>query len=422
MSLTNQKNLLFSKGPIKSDVNKEATSSPVPLNLSDKKKPLTLTTSIVGVSLEVKNQRLNEAKQHLDKATEFLKTSVFKWSPDHLAAAPYFEKSAGCYAAAGENDLAKQMYLQAANSQQAADTNAAAAVTICKAAQISNSQGNKEECADLYEKAAASWASNGEIDKAGDCFIKAAKAVEDCNSARAWKCYKAASDILFPENTPKERLGSLHPMTVEAVKDALKFLLKSHLIKEALQFIGRVIPLYEAQGYESAMCKAMLTQTILQLEDGDIVKTDQVYLQEHLSNTVYIRSTECRCAELFINAYKSYDSELLEIAQASKDMHFQDHEVQQLARGLSLTSQRPVASSKKNVPAVEKESVWQPLVDPSVRQQNENPKSVESSSESAGIALGSVQDGIPDVQGEVSATLSYSRERDVLGDDEIDLT
>lgn len=418
MSLTNKKNELFGKSKVSSGA---AGSS----NMSGKK-PLTASTasSIFVISPEIKNQRVNEAKQHYEKAQEYLKTNIFKWSADHLAAAPIFEKSAGCYAAAGENENAKQMYILAANSHQASDAHAAAAVIIMKAAQVSNTQGNKEECADLYEKAAVSWANNGETEKAGDSFIKAAKAVEGSNSQRAWKLYKAASDILFPENTQKEQLGTLHPMTVEAVKDALKFLLKSHMIREALIFVERVVPLLEAQGYESAMCKAMLTQTILQLEFGDVVKAEQTYLQDHLSNNMYIRSTECRCAELFINAYKSYDNELLEIAQMSKDMHFQDMEVQQLARGLSLMTQRSANTSTKatamtSVP--ETESVPQPhgaLSDSSSTLQKSPPTGDETEYSVGRVLLVPP----PEVEGDGSNLLGYSRERDELDDDEIDLT
>ena len=38
--------------------------------------------------------------------------------------------------------------------------------------------GNSDETADLYEKAANSWSINGEVEKAGDCIIKAAKEVK----------------------------------------------------------------------------------------------------------------------------------------------------------------------------------------------------------------------------------------------------
>lgn len=46
-----------------------------------------------------------------------IRKTMFKWTPDHLAAAPFFEKSAAAYEVAGEADKAKLMYIQAADSQ-----------------------------------------------------------------------------------------------------------------------------------------------------------------------------------------------------------------------------------------------------------------------------------------------------------------
>ena len=45
-----------------------------------------------------------------------MKTSIFQWAPDHLAAAPQFEKSAEAYKLAGEFSNACSMYVKAAES------------------------------------------------------------------------------------------------------------------------------------------------------------------------------------------------------------------------------------------------------------------------------------------------------------------
>jgi len=47
---------------------------------------------------------------------KYLKTSIFQWAPDHLAAAPQFEKSAEAYKLAGEFSNACSMYVKAAES------------------------------------------------------------------------------------------------------------------------------------------------------------------------------------------------------------------------------------------------------------------------------------------------------------------
>jgi hypothetical protein len=53
---------------------------------------------------------------------KYLKTTLFQWAPDHLAAAPQFEKSADAYKAAGELTTARLMYVKAAESHYGSGT------------------------------------------------------------------------------------------------------------------------------------------------------------------------------------------------------------------------------------------------------------------------------------------------------------
>ena len=54
-------------------------------------------------------------------------------------------------------------------------------------------------------------------------------------------------------------------------------------------------------------------QTIIQLAMGDIVTADRTFL-EHLSDSHYIISQECRLAETFLNALKNRDADLVSTA------------------------------------------------------------------------------------------------------------
>ena len=73
-----------------------------------------------------------EAKGLKTKATKHLETSVFKWKPDHLAAAPAFEKAAECYRAAKELEEAKLMYTEASNSHEMCNSFAASGIALGK--------------------------------------------------------------------------------------------------------------------------------------------------------------------------------------------------------------------------------------------------------------------------------------------------
>jgi len=339
MSLQDKKAGLFGKS--------SGSSGPEPQGQILPKKTVSHVTTTAAIqagshilSKEAKQKKIDEAKFYRNKGLDLIKTSVFKWTADHLAAAPAFEKAALCYVALGELDDAKKMYFKAAESQEKYDAHASAAVSLNKAAQIAMNQSLVEECADIHARASDCWLLNGEADKAGDSLIRAAKAVEESNSSRAWTLYQRAIELMYPASTPRERIVAVPALTGDALRDILRFLLRARMVREALALTPRMILLYAEQGYEQLMCKAMLTLTLLQLEAGDVVLADQTFMQEHLSVSMYLKSPECKCAEDFISAFKSLDPSQLEAAQLAREVSYLDSEVQQLARGLSLMASK----------------------------------------------------------------------------------
>ena len=133
-------------------------------------------------------------------------------------------------------------------------------------------------------------------------------------------------------------MAYLNPSSLDIFRDKFKFLLKNNKLLEALQHAEKMAMLFEAFQTESSMCKAMLSTTIILLSLGDIVKAEQIYLQEHLNNSTYLNSKECKLADEFILAFKNYDIELLEKTQASPSLNYIEREIQDLARKLSLLS------------------------------------------------------------------------------------
>jgi hypothetical protein len=61
---------------------------------------------------------------------------VFKWKPDHLAAAPLFESAATSYKAAEEYKMAKLLFVQAADSNEKIDAFASSALCLIKAVEV----------------------------------------------------------------------------------------------------------------------------------------------------------------------------------------------------------------------------------------------------------------------------------------------
>lgn len=79
-----------------------------------------------------------------------IRKTLFKWTPDHLAAAPHFEKSAAAYEAAQEFEKARLMYAQAADSQVEVSAFAAAANDLKKAAKLAVDLSEYDEASRTY--------------------------------------------------------------------------------------------------------------------------------------------------------------------------------------------------------------------------------------------------------------------------------
>lgn len=132
MSKSNQdqKSMLFGTAPMDKEKKKTPPTSK-PLSSAPPKKP---HTHLSPVACE---KKIAEGKELQEKALKHLKTSLFQWSPDHVAAAATFEAAANCYNTAGELEKAQELYLLSADSHDKAGSPAACAQTLLKASKVS---------------------------------------------------------------------------------------------------------------------------------------------------------------------------------------------------------------------------------------------------------------------------------------------
>ena len=130
MKLSDQKDALFGNAPMP----KTAPAKLPPASASTRSagKPAG------GMSQETKDKKILEAKEHAARTEKHLQTSLFKWSEDHLAAAPAFEQAANAYRVAGELDLCREMFVKASISHQKYGADAAGALSYMKAAQAAH--------------------------------------------------------------------------------------------------------------------------------------------------------------------------------------------------------------------------------------------------------------------------------------------
>ena len=180
---------------------KPATTSPTPVLVPKAVgKTASLTASTAGKSTPIaktgivlspaaRSKKIDEAKEESAIGMKNLKTSVFQWNPDHLAAAPHFEASSNAYKAAGELKLARLMMLQSADSHEGAGCPSAAAVTCIKSAVIAQSMGELDLSSADYQRAAELYGINGDLDKCAEIMARAAKELVDDQPAKALELY-----------------------------------------------------------------------------------------------------------------------------------------------------------------------------------------------------------------------------------------
>jgi tetratricopeptide (TPR) repeat protein len=296
-----------------------------------------------------RDQKLAEARELSQRGAKHLETSVFQWTPDHVAAASFFERSAESYRAAGDLENARLMYVGSADSHDASNASAAAAVVLVKAAKVAHDQNKFKDATKLYLRAAESWGLHGDREKCADCWFRAAVEIEDTNLAKSLTFYRKAVDLAYPLDTPVEALSTLHPTALDLLREYWRVLLRRELWPEALSLARRLLPLYSAFESLDSLCKTMCAITILQLQAGDVVAAHETFLQEHLSSAAYRTSSECRLAENLVMAFVHLDIDALESAKSSSDMQYVDKEVVKIGKGLSLFAVKNAVEMKTAV-------------------------------------------------------------------------
>lgn len=132
------------------------------------------TAAASAIPVALRTKKMAEGQGFLDRARAQLKTSIFQWSPDHLAAAPLLEMAADCYKTAGEYDTACDLFIQGSQSHEKYGSQSASGAALMKAAQVRKTQGKIRECVTLMAQAAECWGIGGDIIKYGETLAKAA--------------------------------------------------------------------------------------------------------------------------------------------------------------------------------------------------------------------------------------------------------
>jgi len=298
------------------------------------------------ISPAVKAEKLKAAKELHQAGEEYLKTSMFKWSADHLGASNKFEEASTAYKVAGEIELACTMLEMASKSHAAYQSYAAAASSLINSSKLAVMLPDGTQRAVRNLTAASEFYSMyGDAFQAAAAYTSAGELCEAADPAQAWALYEQGRDLMCPFDADEESLKRSSVRVLEPMRKIMKFLLKDTAsLSKALKHIQLMVRLYRAFEQEGSVSKMLVAVTVVQLHMRDVVSADQTFL-EHLGEKGYTMSKECEVAESFLTAVKTLDADSLKALQRSELMQYLDRDVQPLAASLTLRSGVATVSS-----------------------------------------------------------------------------
>ncbi|GAB5032367.1 soluble nsf attachment protein gamma isoform [Nannochloropsis oceanica] len=281
-------------------------------------------------------EKLKEAEEWRLKASKMLKTSLFgNWQPDHLSAAPYFDKAAALYKAAGAVEQSKNAYVQCAECNEKTSTYAAAAMAYKNASQMAKEDDDEGVAAEFLAREADMWVLHGDSGRAADSLVKAGVVVEDSSPSKAVEYCMQAIDFLMPDHGDPMELAKA-PLANDVFSKSLTLCLRNEKISDALKVCRKAGGVLAAQGLNSSLFKMYCTETILQLYLGDVVAADKAFMEVHLQHSGYLRAIECECAEDLLTAAKAMDGPALAETVNKLSRAYLDNAVIRIARRLSV--------------------------------------------------------------------------------------
>ncbi|XP_064611486.1 gamma-soluble NSF attachment protein-like [Liolophura sinensis] len=273
------------------------------------------------------DRKISEGLEHIRQAEKCLKTSLFKWKPDHDGASSEYTKAATCFKNAKAYEEAKECYVKAAESQKHMNSPFHAAKSYEQAGLICKENKELSEAADLMEQAAFMFQENGTPDTAALTLEKGAKFLEEESPDRAIYLYTKAVDVSEIEDKPRQ--------CAEAAGKAARLLIKCGRLDEAVEMIKKEMEFYAQVDNYATICKLVLALVLLHLHRGDYVAADQSF-KSSLSYPGFGESEESIAAEELLTAYDSGDEEKARIVLGLPLFKYMDNAFAKLARDLRL--------------------------------------------------------------------------------------
>ncbi|KAJ3186125.1 hypothetical protein HK101_009732 [Irineochytrium annulatum] len=249
---------------------------------------------------------------------------------DHACSATMF-KNAKAY------DHAVEAFVKSAAANKEEGSLFIAAKQLETAAQLLAQHMKKpQDAAKLYQQASDYFLAHGSPDRAAEMFEKAGKVLEPVDVVGAMEMYKEACSTYETED--KLRAG------VDTFTRSIGFAIRSKRLLEAIELSQRLTDIFQKLQNGAYVNKQALSTIVIVLLLGDDVEANK-RMSSFSSIPGFLDSEDGHVASDLIEAFQSYDHNLLQASLKRSPIKFLDNEVAKAAMSLRV----PGGGSSKRV-------------------------------------------------------------------------
>lgn len=261
----------------------------------------------------------------------------FFWSADFGRAARLLEQAATKLQAARFLQEAADVLARAAACSTKDGMHAQAMTCYQRGADLFLRLGRQAEAIALFRQVSEAALELGDAQRAADALMHAADRA--CKGApdpgEALGLLREACDLVY-DGTEALDPRDVGPRAHEVFVELLGKLLEADLPKEALQVCPKAGALLQANELKSSLAKVYLTEAVLEASvSGDLVKAQETFMQ-HLGDSDYLRTEECRCEEELLGGLRTRDARATADALQLGCLRFLHPKAAQLAHGLQI--------------------------------------------------------------------------------------
>lgn len=283
---------------------------------------------------------LKAAHTLLQKGVRATKTGLFQWKPDWHTAASAFDQASSQYRRLGEDAFLVDALLLGADAYEELSSFNTAARLLGEAITVLCKKGFKDDrqhqIASYAERAAHLYRANGQVDKAAQTLVSAAKTAGRVENhiATALQFYKQACDMYVEE--------SRELLSVDTFKEAVSFCVRQKRLAEAIEFLKKASDVLDGLDRAPNRNKCYLGILVLLLELGQRDKAEAVV---DTFNASFATSDDYEAFLALLRAIDSQDDDAFVAAKKHPSFKYMDNQIARVVKKLAIDRGQAGASA-----------------------------------------------------------------------------